>query len=64
MKLFRFKTTVERANRTPSHFTDWYEAETLEQARKNYEEDLHRFGLPPTVKTEVAEMNPETLKPV
>lgn len=66
MKLYRVTTT------TPDHvkgsvtgaFTDWYEGETWQAAKADYDEDLHRYGLPADCKCEVVECDPVTLKPL
>lgn len=46
-RLFRFSTTVKDnvVCPSPKQFVDWYEGETFEQAKADYDEDLHRYGL-------------------
>lgn len=66
MKLFRFTVTVPKSKVSSAiqDYVDWYEAETLEQAKADHDEDLHRYGLPPDVKVEIVECDPITLKPI
>ena len=42
MKLFRFETTVEN---TEASFVDWYEGRTEDEAKEDWSEDIHRYGL-------------------
>lgn len=51
MKTFRFETKVARGPGgasvlTPFEFVDWYHADSEEEARKLWDEDLHRYGIP------------------
>jgi hypothetical protein len=61
MKLFRFTTKVEGMSEP---MVDWYEGETVEAARVDYDEDTHRYGLPATgITVEIVECDPKTLMP-
>ena len=64
MKLFK-ATTKTVSTVTASEFADWYDADTLEDARAMWSEDCHRYGLlMDKTSVEFVECNPETLKPV
>lgn len=64
MKLFRATTTV-KGHMDGEPYVDWYEAETLEQARELWDEDCHRYQLPmDKVTVEFVECDPVTLVPV
>lgn len=66
MKLFRVKVTVPKSkvSRAVQDYVDWYEADTLEQAKADHDEDLHRYGLPSDSLVEIVECDPITLKPI
>lgn len=66
MNLYRLKLTVSRTGRTPSHFTDWYDALTLDEAKALAAEDLHRYGIAANAIAvqEWTVMDRQTLKPL
>ena len=66
MKLFRVVVTFPR-NINPRHvqdYVDWYDADTIEEAREMHAEDMHRYGLPEGCNVEIVECDRVTLKPV
>lgn len=63
MKTKLFKVTTKVAGKTEP-MVDWYDGE-LAEARANWDEDCHRYGLPTDkVTVEFVECDPETLKPI
>lgn len=57
-RLFKIKTITPCGK----EFVDWYYGDTLKKALVDYDEDLHRYGLPSDCKREIAECHPVTLK--
>lgn len=55
----RMKRTFRALTRNgKSEYVDWYDVETIEDARKLWELDRKEFGLPDTVTVEIVEVNP------
>ena len=51
----QFKTLTRNGK---SEYVDWYDAETIEDAKKLWESDRKEFGLPDTVTVEIVEVKP------
>lgn len=61
MKLFQFVTTVKGGE----SFRDHYEGDTEAEAKEFWAEDIHRYQIPmEKITVEIAEVNPETFKPL
>lgn len=65
MKLFRANTKVATSTKTYD-FTDWFEAETLEQAKSLCDAEAKDCGVPMDDRRTVdfVECDPKTLKPI
>lgn len=65
LKLWRAKTKTVVGLAVPADYTDWYHAQTQDEARELWLEDSHRYGVPLEKTTvELVECDEQTLKPI
>ena len=61
--LYRVRTRLP-ADLVRVAFVDWFEAASEAEAKLQSEEEAKRYGLPAGCIFEIAQVNPETLKPI